>query len=190
MFHLSAGFDSVVAKGVRAPHPSKDKVLELDRRLVKVPVGDPVSAQQFAQSSFLQVSRQHCAKCQLGSGGKSGRWWAPRAMAAACAHHDLCSSQQKQKDAPAGQQEIDPWVPMCTATASTKLVPAGEAAAGESLLMCSWPVGRPRGIPSACRQFALSSSLPWVKDMDRWQQTLRQCHMQQLVHSLFLPVGR
>lgn len=52
MFHLSAGFDSVVAKGVRAPHPSKDKVLELDRRLVKVPVGAPVPAQQFAQSSF------------------------------------------------------------------------------------------------------------------------------------------
>eukprot|EP00891_Asterochloris_glomerata_P009128 jgi/Astpho2/9128/Aster-x1563 len=50
-----------VAKGVRAPHPSTDKVLELDRRLVKVPVGAPVPAQQFAQSSCLQVKRQQKA---------------------------------------------------------------------------------------------------------------------------------
>ena len=46
----------MVAKGVRAPDPSRDKVLELEGRSVKVPVGPSVPAQQFAQSSFLQVS--------------------------------------------------------------------------------------------------------------------------------------
>ena len=55
-FHVSAGFDSVVAKGVRGPDPSRDKVLQLEGRPVKVPVGPSVPAQQFAQSSFLQVS--------------------------------------------------------------------------------------------------------------------------------------
>ena len=76
--HLSAGFDSVVAKGVRAPDPSRDKVLKLEGRRVKVPVGPPVPAQQFAHSSFLQVSWQCCESCRPRSGGKAGRLWAPR----------------------------------------------------------------------------------------------------------------
>ena len=86
--HASAGFDSVVAKGVRAPDPSGDKVLELEGRPVTVPVGPPVPAQQFAHSSFLQVSWQHCESCQPRSGGKCGRLWAPR-----CRCSSLCTGQ-------------------------------------------------------------------------------------------------
>ena len=46
----------MVAKGVRAPDLSRDKALKLEGRRVKVPVGPPVPAQQYAHSSFLQVS--------------------------------------------------------------------------------------------------------------------------------------
>ena len=107
VLHMPAGFNSVVAKGVRAPDPSKDKVLKLKGRPVKVPVGPPVPAQQFAQSSLFQVSWQRCESCQPCSEGKSGRLWAPRCLCSSlCTVHSVkyaegagkCISQRQSKE--------------------------------------------------------------------------------------------
>ena len=89
----------MVAKGIRAPDPSRDKVLELEGRPVKVPVGLSVPAQRFAQSSFLQVS-SHTMRAVRGVLGASQAACRPLGAAAAtCAQVTLSSTQQEQKEA-------------------------------------------------------------------------------------------
>ena len=126
-------------------------MLELEGRPVKVPVGPSVPAQRFAQSSFLQVS-SHTMRAVRGVLGASQAACRPLGAAAAtCAQVTLSvRSRNRRKHEPEAEQRSCLWVPVCMATASAQLVPAGSVAAGEPLLMCRWPAKGPCGIPSAC----------------------------------------
>ena len=46
------GFDSVVARGVQEPDPSKDTKLAIDGKQVTVPQGKPKSVATYRKSSF------------------------------------------------------------------------------------------------------------------------------------------